>query len=47
MDRSCFYETDAEIASGSANFSTKSSATPTAYGLVAAQATDYAAVWEV
>ena len=44
MDRSFFYGTDAEIASGSANFSTKISATPTAYGLVAAQATAYAAV---
>lgn len=44
MDRSFFYGTDAEIASGSANFSTKISATPTAYGLTAAQATAYAAV---
>lgn len=44
MDRSFFYGTDAEIAAGSANFSTRITATPAAYGLVAAQATAYAAV---
>jgi len=44
MDRSFFYGTDAEIATGSANFLTKITSTPTAYGLVAAQATAYAAV---
>ena len=44
MERSFFYGTDAEIASGSANFSTKITATPTVFGLVAAQAVLYAAV---
>ena len=41
MARSFFMGTDAELYTGSANFSTKISATPTAYGLVAAQATAY------
>jgi len=44
MADSFFYGTDAEMASGSANFSTRITATPTAYGLVAAQAISYAAV---
>lgn len=42
MGKSFFMGTDAELYTGSANFSTKITATPTAYGLVAAQATAYA-----
>lgn len=44
MDRSFFYGTDAEIASGSANFTMYIVATPAAFGLVAAQATAYGAL---
>jgi len=44
MDRSFFYGTDAETASGSANFSSLIQGTPTAFGLVAAQATAYEVV---
>jgi hypothetical protein len=45
MNRSFFTSTkDSVLATGSANFSLKISATPTAYGLVAAQATAYAAL---
>lgn len=44
MGKSFFLGTDAELYTGSQAFSTKISATPTAYGLVAAQATAYAAL---
>ncbi len=45
MNRSFFTTTkDSVLATGSANFSTKISATPTSYGLVAGQATAYAAL---
>jgi hypothetical protein len=44
MERSFFYGTDAEVASGSSNFSTRITASPTDYGLVALQAAAYAAV---
>src|SRR5947209_7428713 len=44
MNRNFFNGTEAELYTGSANFSTKISSTPTAYGLVAAQATVYAAL---
>jgi hypothetical protein len=44
MGRSFFTGTDADLYTGSAAFSTQISATPTAFGLVAAQATAYAAV---
>jgi len=44
MDRSFFYGTDAETASGSANFSSLIQGTPTAFGLVAAQGTAYEVV---
>src|SRR4051812_34928506 len=43
MARSFYLGTDAELYTGSESFSTKITATPTAYGLVAAQATAYAA----
>lgn len=44
MARSFYLGTDAELYTGSQNFSTKISASPTTYGLVAAQATAYAAL---
>jgi hypothetical protein len=43
MANSFFTGTDAELYTGSAAFSTKITASPTAFGLVAAQATAYAA----
>ena len=43
MARSFFAGTDAQLYAGSASFATKISATPTAYGLTAPQATAYAA----
>src|SRR5687768_17160992 len=42
MARSFFTGTDAELYTGSESFSTKISATPTAYGLTAPQAASYA-----
>jgi len=44
MANSFFTGTDAELYTGSESFSTKISATPTAYGLTAGQATAYAAL---
>lgn len=44
MGKSFFLGNDAALYAGSEAFSTKISATPTAYGLVAAQATAYAAL---
>jgi hypothetical protein len=44
MGKNFYNGTDAEVLAGSAGFSAKITATPTAYGLVAAQATSYAAV---
>jgi hypothetical protein len=44
MARSFYLGTDGELYTGSENFSTKISAAPTDYGLVAAQATAYAAL---
>jgi hypothetical protein len=44
MGRNFFNGTDAELFNGSNSFSTKITATPTAFGLVAAQATAYAAL---
>ena len=44
MARSFFTGTDAELYTGSESFSTKISATPTAYGLTAAQASSYASL---
>ena len=44
MGRSFYYGTDAELYTGSQSFSTKITATPTAFGLVAADATSYAAL---
>ncbi len=44
MARNFFNGTDAELNTGSAAFSTKITATPVAFGLVAAQATAYAAL---
>ena len=44
MDRNFYTRPEAGVVSGSANFATLISATPTAYGLVAAQATAYAAL---
>lgn len=44
MGRSFYLGTDAELYTGSQNFSTKITATPTAFGLVAAQATAYASL---
>ena len=44
MPRNFYFGTDAHIVTGSANFSTLISAAPTTYGLVAAQATAFAAL---
>ncbi len=44
VGKSFYLGTDAELQTGSQSFSTKISATPTAYGLTAAQATAYAAL---
>ena len=44
MGRSFYYDKDANLVTSSNNFSTKITATPTAYGLVAAQASAYAAL---
>jgi hypothetical protein len=44
MGKSFFNGTDAELYTGSESFSTKITATPTAYGLTAPQATAYAAL---
>jgi hypothetical protein len=44
MSKSFFLGTDAELYNGSNAFGTKITATPTAYGLIAAQATAYAAL---